>query len=180
MFVDLLERFKLILDYEASTVAEEEFLIECLKSAVVYVENYTHIIFEYKEIEELVLSLDSKHYFTKHGYIQEVKYILDEDLQVIDSSAIKVKPESNKVYHRGLLRPFYTIKYSVGWRSIDSVPEKYLTSVLQLAKKVYFDLKKDTDIYTAESITVREYTRTTDKLPNIVRDNLDRMRLVYL
>ncbi len=179
---ELLNLFKSYIDVVDSE--KDDLFLEILAYAEGFIyETYGVAIYNRSVQDVLVPAYGKYSLYTADGHIRTISSLLVDDKPLDPATDVSFK--RNKITINNLFTPIYPtskviIDYSVGYENIDSIPKGLLNALLMLAKKIWTDASKDTDMYSSMSIDIKEGVRVIEDLPAVAKQALDSHKIFRL
>jgi hypothetical protein len=183
MIDELLELVKTYIGIAVDETEYDDFLTELLNYLEGYIyEDYNIAVYD-REIREFMSTFyGARTYYTKKSRIREVVKIEQDGEDITPEIAPYLNFFENKVYLSNTSGTVFLqnsdkyITYKVGYINASDIPSALKSAMMQAVKKIYTDLTKNTDGFTAMSTGVKESVRIEDSLPFVVKETLERYR----
>lgn len=164
---------------------------ELIHELIDYVEGFIYVmygvaIFERSIVEKVATFYNSHLYFTKKGMISSIESVTMDGEDVTSEILPYVFFDRNELFLSNTSTIMFRkgsdtrLTYKIGYANIDDIPKGLKNALYQTIKKLYTDITKNIDSFSAMSSGIKESVKIEDSLPFVVKQVLESYRIYRL
>ncbi len=164
---------------------------EFIKNLIAYVDGYIYehygVAVYLRELKERMTTFYGSHrYFTKYGFITNIVKVEMDGEDVTSEIQNYIFVEKNEIFLANTSSIMFRnnsdtiITFNVGYDNIADIPRGLKNVLYQIVKKLYTDISKNMDSFSAMSTGIKESVKIEDSLPIVAKQILESYRIYRL